>query len=114
MAQQKPYPITLCERRLSTRCGPPTVPGGPLTVEQPSSGIPPKCQTIAPRCFRVLTPSASTSPPSRRTSSASCGRSAKLRRDLVHAAVWIGLGLSVAAIVGIEMWSRYVPASGSN
>ena len=39
---------------------------------------------------------------------------AKLRRDLVHAVVWVGLGLSVAAIVGIEMWSRYVPASGSN
>ena len=38
----------------------------------------------------------------------------KLRRDPVHAVVWVGLGLSVAAIVGIEMWSRYVPASGSN
>jgi hypothetical protein len=39
---------------------------------------------------------------------------AKLRRELVHAVVWVGLGLSVAAIVCIEMWSRYVPASGSN
>ena len=39
---------------------------------------------------------------------------AKLRRDLVRAVVWVGLGLSVAAIVGIEMWSRYAPASGSN
>jgi hypothetical protein len=39
---------------------------------------------------------------------------AKLRRDLVHAVVWVGLGLCVAAIVGIEMWSRCVSASGSN
>ena len=39
---------------------------------------------------------------------------AKLRRDLVHAVVWVGLGLSVAAIVGIEMWSRYFSANGSN
>ena len=39
---------------------------------------------------------------------------ARLRRDLVRAVVWVGLGLSVAAIVGIEMWSRCVPASGSN
>jgi hypothetical protein len=39
---------------------------------------------------------------------------AKLRRDLVRAVVWAGLGLSVAAIVGIEMWSRYVSASSSN
>jgi hypothetical protein len=37
-----------------------------------------------------------------------------LRRDLVRAVVWAGLGLGVAAIVGIEMWSRYVSASGSN
>jgi hypothetical protein len=33
---------------------------------------------------------------------------AKLRRDLVQAVVWGGLGLGVAAIVGIGMWSRYV------
>ena len=39
---------------------------------------------------------------------------AKLRRDLVHAVVWVGLGLCVAAIVGIEMWSRCVSASSSN
>jgi hypothetical protein len=41
-------------------------------------------------------------------------RIAKLRRDLVHAAVWAGLGLAVAAIVGIEMWSRFVAACSSN
>jgi hypothetical protein len=39
---------------------------------------------------------------------------AKLRRDLVRAAVWAGLGLAAAAIVGIEMWSRYVAARSSN
>ena len=39
---------------------------------------------------------------------------AKLRRDLVRAVVWVGLGLSAAAIVGIEVWSRCVSASGSN
>jgi hypothetical protein len=39
---------------------------------------------------------------------------AKLRRDLVRAAVWAGLGLAAAAIVGIEMWSRYVAACSSN
>jgi hypothetical protein len=35
---------------------------------------------------------------------------AKLRRDLVQAVVWAGLGLGVAAIIGIGMWSRYVSA----
>jgi len=39
---------------------------------------------------------------------------AKLRRDLVRATVWAGLGLAAAAIVGIEMWSRYVAACSSN
>ena len=39
---------------------------------------------------------------------------ARLRRDLVHAAVWAGFGLGVAAIVGIEMWSRHVSACGPN
>jgi hypothetical protein len=39
---------------------------------------------------------------------------AKLRRDLLRAVVWARLGLGVAAIVGFEMWSRYVSASGSN
>jgi len=39
---------------------------------------------------------------------------ARLRRDLVRAAVWAGLGLAAAAIVGIEMWSRYVAACSSN
>jgi hypothetical protein len=39
---------------------------------------------------------------------------AKLRRDLLRAVVWAGLGLGVAATVGIEMWARYVSASGSN
>jgi hypothetical protein len=47
----------------------------------------------------------------RRTSSASW-QIAKLRRDLVHAAVWAGDGLS-GAIIGIEMWSRYVAACSS-
>jgi hypothetical protein len=28
----------------------------------------------------------------------------RLRRELIHAAGWAGLGLAVAAIVGIEMW----------
>jgi hypothetical protein len=37
---------------------------------------------------------------------------AKLRRDLVNAVVWAGLGLAVAAIIGIEMWSRYVAVRG--
>jgi hypothetical protein len=37
---------------------------------------------------------------------------AKLRRDLVRAAVWAGLAATV--IVGIEMWSRYVAACSSN
>jgi hypothetical protein len=36
----------------------------------------------------------------------------RLRRELIHAAVWAGLGLAVAAIVGIETWSRYVAACG--
>jgi hypothetical protein len=39
---------------------------------------------------------------------------ARLRRDLVRALVWAGFGLGVAAIVGIEMWSRYVSACGPN
>ena len=39
---------------------------------------------------------------------------AKLRRDLLRAVVWVGLGVCVAPIVGIEMWSRCVSASGSN
>jgi len=39
---------------------------------------------------------------------------AKLRRDLLHAAVWAGLGLAAAAIIGIEMWWRYVAACSSN
>ena len=39
---------------------------------------------------------------------------AKLGRDLFRAAVWAGLGLAAAAIVGIEMWSRYVAACSSN
>jgi hypothetical protein len=37
---------------------------------------------------------------------------AELRRDLVHAAVWAGLGLSMAAVIGIEMWSRHFAACG--
>jgi hypothetical protein len=37
---------------------------------------------------------------------------ARLRRELIRAAVWAGLGLSVAAVIGIEMWSRYVAACG--
>jgi hypothetical protein len=36
----------------------------------------------------------------------------RLRRELIHAAVWAGLGLAVAATVGIEMWSRHVAACG--
>jgi hypothetical protein len=32
------------------------------------------------------------------------------RRELIHFGVWVALGLSVAAIIGIEMWSRYVSA----
>ena len=39
---------------------------------------------------------------------------AKLRRDLVRATVWAGLGLAAAAIIGIEMWWRYVAACSSN
>jgi hypothetical protein len=32
------------------------------------------------------------------------------RRELIHFGVWVALGLSVAAIIVIEMWSRYVSA----
>jgi hypothetical protein len=39
---------------------------------------------------------------------------ARLRRELIHAVVWIALGLCVFAIVGIEMWSRYVATCSSN
>jgi len=42
------------------------------------------------------------------------GQIAELRRDLVHNVVWAGLGLAVAAIIGIEMWSRYVAACSWN
>jgi multisubunit Na+/H+ antiporter MnhB subunit len=39
---------------------------------------------------------------------------ARLRRELISAAVWVALGLCVAAIAGIEMWSRYISACSSN
>ena len=39
-------------------------------------------------------------------------QNAKLHRDLVRAVVWAGLGLAVAAVIGVEMWSRYVAGCG--
>jgi hypothetical protein len=39
---------------------------------------------------------------------------ARLRWELIHAVVWGASGLCVTAIIGIEMWWRYVSACNSN
>jgi hypothetical protein len=36
------------------------------------------------------------------------------RRELIHFGVWVALGLCVLAMVGLEMWWRYVSACSSN
>jgi hypothetical protein len=36
------------------------------------------------------------------------------RRELIRFGVWVALGLCVLAMVGLEMWWRYVSACSSN
>jgi hypothetical protein len=91
---------------VSTRCGPSRLP---LTVEQPAR---------VPDDHPVIFPHRA---PERIDTSCDQDRYrcvawqiARLRWELIHAAVWGASNLYVTAIVGIEMWWRYVSACNSN
>jgi hypothetical protein len=36
------------------------------------------------------------------------------RRELIRFGVWVALGLCVLALVGLQMWDRYISACSSN